>query len=94
MAKKLRRKETGRTRQGFIMFKTSYNSQVMIFMKQKLFGLTSEESVSYIFFSQICHFSGTMSLMKPKEKDLIVQMIVSAKSNLDWVLIYSSSLCG
>ena len=32
--------------------------------------------------------------MKTKEKDLIVQMIVSAKSNLDWVLIYSSSLCG
>ena len=26
-----------------------------------------------------------MSLMKTKEKDLIVQMIVSAKSNLDWV---------
>ena len=50
LAKKLRRKETGRTRQGFIMFKTSYNSQVMIFMKQKLFSLTSEESVSYIFF--------------------------------------------
>lgn len=95
MAKKLWREETGRTRQGFIMFKTSYNSQVMIFIKQKLFGLSSEESVSYIFFfSQICHFSGTMSLMKTKEKDLIVQMIVSAKSNLDWVLIYSSSLCG
>ena len=32
------------------MFKTSYNSQVMIFMKQKLFGLTSEESVRYISF--------------------------------------------
>ena len=32
------------------MFKTSYNSQVMIFIKQKLFGLSSEESVSYIFF--------------------------------------------
>ena len=50
MAKKLRREETGRTRQGFIMFKTSYHSQVMIFMKQKLFGLTSEESVRYISF--------------------------------------------
>ena len=32
------------------MFKTSYNSQVMIFIKQKLFGLSSEESVNYIFF--------------------------------------------